>query len=139
MALSKIDADGVTGLQETLTATTTVPSEGGAVTTNLVQGVAKAWVNHSGSTTVRDSFNVASNTDNGTGDYTTNYSNAMGNGDYTMSGSTEGTVASNNGNLGVKDSNAALTTSGVRHIIINNSNNAADRDPVLVIVHGDLA
>ena len=108
-------------------------------TSYVVNGSAKAWVNHSGSTTVRDSFNVASNTDNGTGDYTTNYSNAMGNGDYTMSGSTEGTAASNNGNLGVKDDNAALTTSGVRHIIINNSNNKADRDPVLVIVHGDLA
>ena len=102
-------------------------------------GSAKAWVNHSGSTTVRDSFNVASNTDNGTGDYTTNYSNAMGNGDYTMSGSTEGTNASNNGNLGVKDDNAALTTSGVRHVVINNSNTIVDRDPVLVIIHGDLA
>ena len=117
----------------------TITSEGGSATQSLQQGLAKAWVNHSYSTTIRDSFNVASNTDNGVGDHTTNYSNTMSNGDYTMSGSTEGTNASNNGNLGVKDDNAALTTSGVRQIIINNSNSVADRDPVLVIVHGDLA
>jgi len=135
--MSEIITDKLTG--KTSAGDVTITSEGGSATMQLQQGVAKAWINHSGSTTVRDSFNVASNTDNGAGDYTTNYSNAMGNGDYTMSGSTEGTVASNNGNLSVKDSNAALTTSGVRHIIINNSNNAADRDPVLVIVHGDLA
>ena len=55
MALSKIIAEGVdltddyaftgtvTGAGDVLDATTTVPSEGGAATTNLVQGLAKAF------------------------------------------------------------------------------------------------
>jgi len=76
MALSKIDADGVTGLQETLTATTTVPSEGGAVTTNLVQGLVKAWnTTSSDGTTIYDSFNISSLGDFSTGRQDHNVSN----------------------------------------------------------------
>lgn len=48
------------------------------------QGVAKAWVNFNGTGTVaiRDSFNVSSITDNGTGDYTVNFTDAMPNANY---------------------------------------------------------
>ena len=69
MALSKIDADGVSGLQATLTAATTVPSEGGAVTTNLVQGLAKMWTkaDQTGTVEIDDSLNTSSITDFGTG------------------------------------------------------------------------
>jgi len=44
----------------------------------------KAWVNFDGESTVaiRDSFNVSSITDNGTGNYFINFSNAMGNTNY---------------------------------------------------------
>jgi len=135
--MSEIITDKLTG--KTSAGDVTITSEGGSATMQLQQGVAKAWVNHSEGTTVRDSFNIASITDDGTGKYTANYTNAMSNGDYTMSGCTEGTGSSNNGNLGVKNDNTALTTTNVAHIIINNSNNSADRDPTLVIVHGDLA
>lgn len=43
------------------------------------QSAAKAWVNFDGTGTIaaRDSFNVASLTDNGTGDYTVNFTNAF--------------------------------------------------------------
>jgi hypothetical protein len=42
-------------------------------------GAAKAWVNFNGTGTVaiRASFNVSSITDNGTGDYTVNFTTAM--------------------------------------------------------------
>jgi hypothetical protein len=45
----------------------------------VVDGSAKAWVNFNGTGTVaiRASFNVSSITDNGTGDYTVNFTNAM--------------------------------------------------------------
>lgn len=45
----------------------------------VVDGSAKAWVNFNGTGTVaiRGSFNVSSITDNGTGDYTINFTNAM--------------------------------------------------------------
>ena len=41
--------------------------------------LAKAWINFDGTGTIaiRDSFNVSSITDNGTGDYTVSYSTAM--------------------------------------------------------------
>ena len=48
------------------------------------QYAAKAWVNFNGTGTVaiRDSFNVASITDNGTGDYTANFTTALTDADY---------------------------------------------------------
>jgi hypothetical protein len=46
----------------------------------------KAWVNFDGSGTVaiRDDFNVASLTDNGTGDYTITFDTALANNDYAL-------------------------------------------------------
>ena len=84
MALSKIDADGVTGLQETLSATTTVPSEGGAVTTNVVQGLSKAWLDCDNDASLNDSLNIASGTDNSTGNYTHSFTSSMSSGDYSQ-------------------------------------------------------
>ena len=53
-------------------------------TNTVVDGSAKAWVNFNGTGTVaiRASFNVSSITDNGVGDYTVNFTNAMSNADY---------------------------------------------------------
>ena len=52
--------------------------------TNVIQGSAKAWVNFNGTGTVaiRASYNVSSITDNGTGDYTVNFTTAMPNANY---------------------------------------------------------
>jgi hypothetical protein len=60
--------------------TTSVPS------TYVVNGSAKAWVNFNGTGTVaiRDSFNVGSITDNGTGDYTVNFTTAMLDANYAV-------------------------------------------------------
>ena len=60
------------------------------LSTGSKQGIAKAWVNFDGSGTlaVRDSFNVDSVTDNGTGDYTVNFtSGALSNANYAIAGS----------------------------------------------------
>ena len=61
-----------------------VTSEGGAVTFQLQQGLAKAWasIDGIGTANFRDSFNTSSLTDNGTGDFTATYSSAMNNDDY---------------------------------------------------------
>lgn len=72
----------------TLTGTTSagsivVTGEGGSTTTNLQQGLAKAWVNLTQSdASVIDSLNVSSGTDRGTGASTTTFTNAMGNATY---------------------------------------------------------
>jgi len=55
-----------------------VLGEGTSATTNLQQGLAKAWVNYdSEDQATRGSFNQSSLTDNGTGDYTTTYTNNL--------------------------------------------------------------
>ena len=48
--------------------------------------LAKVWVNFNGTGTIaiRDDFNVTSLTDNGTGDYTVNYTNAMSDTNYSV-------------------------------------------------------
>jgi hypothetical protein len=54
--------------------------------TNVVNGSAKAWVNFNGIGTVaiRRGFNVSSITDNGTGNYTVNFTTAMTDANYTV-------------------------------------------------------
>jgi hypothetical protein len=51
-------------------------------------GAAKAWVNFNGTGTVaiRAQFNVSSITDNGTGDYTVNFTTAMPDANYSSAG-----------------------------------------------------
>jgi hypothetical protein len=57
--------------------------------TNQDTQLCKAWVNFNGSATVaiRGSYNVSSITDNGTGDYTVNFTTAMPDANYSISGS----------------------------------------------------
>tara|TARA_R100001163_G_C5060678_1_gene197516 strand:- start:339 stop:758 length:420 start_codon:yes stop_codon:yes gene_type:complete len=82
----------------TLKVNTIQNASGGNASTvdNIQQGIAKAWVNFNGTTVtssndltgVRDSFNIAGITDNGTGDYTiTMTSDAVANANYAVVGS----------------------------------------------------
>ena len=52
----------------------------------LSKNACKAWVNFNGTGTVaiRDSYNVSSITDNGTGDYDVNFTNAMADTNYSV-------------------------------------------------------
>ena len=63
-----------------------------------VKGSAKAWVNFNGTGTVaiRASYNVSSITDNGTGDYTVNFTTAMVDANYNVSGTCGGFVTADN-------------------------------------------
>ena len=86
----------------TLTGTTTagsiaVTGEGNSTTTNLQQGLCKAWVQFDGDATdaaARDSNNVGSMTDHSTGTYSVNYTNNMANDDYSFA------MAANNNDTG---------------------------------------
>lgn len=57
----------------------------------VVDGSAKAWVNFNGTGTVaiRASFNVTSITDNNTGDFTVNITNALTDANYSIAGSVQ--------------------------------------------------
>ena len=61
-------------------------------TSYVVNGSAKAWVDLAQvTTTVKDSMNVASVTDNGTGDFIVNFNSALGNSSYAYSGHVDST------------------------------------------------
>ena len=68
-----------------ITVSTLNDDTGVLATQNGMTGVAKAWVNFDGTASpvsIRGSFNVSSITDNGTGDYTVNFTTAMPNANY---------------------------------------------------------
>jgi hypothetical protein len=69
------------------TETLSTPSNATVPVDTVVNGTAKAWVNFNGTGTVaiRRAFNVSSITDNGTGDYTVNFTTAMPDADYAYS------------------------------------------------------
>jgi len=131
-------------LVNTLTGTSTagsivVTGEGNSTTTNLQQGLAKVWclLDGTGTIGVTDSFNIASATDNGTGDYTTTATNAFGNSTYACcatSGQNSGDQISAS-NQGGARSTTAIRTQCTR----STSDSFLDCDFVETIRMGDLA
>lgn len=106
-------------------------------TQNLMEGLAKAWanLNGTGSIALRDSFNISSTTDNGTGDYTFSFSNAMNNSDFSASGAASQLGTANE--RGMHPS--AFATGSLRVRIGIGGGTATDADGVFTSVHGDLA
>ena len=109
-----------------------------------LNGAAKAWVNFNGEGTlaVRDSFNVTSVTDNGTGDYTVNFAaNALANANYCISGSVSWGAGSRNIlNVASKSNSTfvAPTTTALKLEVVNYGNgNAYDAGVVGIAVFGD--
>ena len=105
----------------------------------VVNGSAKVWVNFNGQGTIaaRDSFNLASLTDNGNGDYTITFSNNMENANYIINGTGE-QLSSNDSIVVNKDYSTAYTTSAARIAVTQGSTRT---NPVYANFsnHGDLA
>jgi len=81
------------------------------------QVAAKAYANFNGTGTaaVRDSFNLSSLADNGTGDFTTSFSSSFSNNDYTVGGTTRSPgVASGGVYNGPSDSDSDQATGSLR-------------------------
>ena len=108
----------------------TVQGEGTA-TTNLQQGLAKSWVDLNGGT-ADDSFNLGSDTDNGTGNYSFTFTANMSNANYSVSGS-----AGTNSN--VMHCITAKATTGITVNHRDYSNTLTDLVNSMSTVHGDLA
>jgi hypothetical protein len=119
------------------------PSAGG--TTYSARGIAKAWVNFDGTGTIaaRDSENVSSLTDNGTGQYSINLSNAFGAVDYTVSGVTGNDDTANSGLRTLNAYIPSSTSSSIRvHTsAVSSTTNRVNSDELyaFTIAHGDLA
>jgi hypothetical protein len=118
----------------------TITGEGTA-TMRLQQGLAKAWCNLDGTGTasVRDSFNNASITDNGTGDYTTTMTTAMNTAFYVCNA----TAGQNSGDQACASNNHASqqrTTTAIRtQVQRSTSDSALDVSVCEVNKMGDLA
>ena len=148
MALTKVKGSGVEGITNlsnatflsvdasevaTLLTSAVINSEGGAVTTNIAQGLTKCWVLFNGTGTIAstDSFNVSGLTDNGTGNYTVVIDNNMNvsNG-FSCVGSDE------DRGVGEVDPSG---TGGVTCVRRDTSATAQDCSQISVTVNGDLA
>ena len=111
----------------------------GTNTTNLQQGLAKAWVNFTSSTIARDSFNISTLDDDGTGDYTAHFTTAFSNDDFSVStGGANGSASATAYCLSVFD----YSTSSVEmesFSVAAASVAKADRSMNNLKAHGDLA
>ena len=127
--MSKIKADTLSNLG----GTQEVPVD------TVVQGSAKAWVNFNGTGTVaiRAAFNVSSITDNGTGDYTANFTAAMSDANYSVSG--VGRLDTGGGNhysfLGIVRTASSMLAGSVRVATLESTALAGyDYDTVNVVI-----
>jgi len=125
-----------------------VVSEGGNVTMQLQQGLAKAWVNFVGTGTVsiNNSLNVASLTDNGTGDYSVSFSSSMANTNWSSQVDTNYEAlglhsiyrATNNSGRTKTTSQVQLSGKNYRHSV-SDRNSPLDVGELMNTINGDLA
>ena len=134
---------------------TTIFGEGGAPTTNagqanqtggttnLQQGLAKAWLrsNGTGTVSITDSLNVSTFEDDNTGIYKATFSNPMGNTTYTVIGT------SGEGDKAQPRAVACGTSGDTGYLAVSygfvcarvDNGNLEDMDLIATCVHGDLA
>lgn len=122
----------------TSVAVTTLNSSSGVLATqNGMTGIATAWVNFNGTGTVaiRSSFNVTSITDNGTGDYTVNFTTAMANANYALACSAARDIATDPLICGPRGNASTYSTSAVRIVTFSDAGTISDSPIVGVVVH----
>ena len=132
---------GTLGTDIRIKNTSVYESDGGtSITQNTVQSLIKAWFNLNEDDSYRDSFNIASLTDNGTGDFSHNFTNAMNNDDFSFTTGTNGS----NSSSGVNSYNTyydptSTGTGFVRSQNISSGGTGLDNAYVMGMVGGDLA
>ena len=100
--------------------------------------ICKSWINFNGTSTVaiRDSFNVSSLTDNGTGNYTVSFSTAMANTNYAPL--TTGHIFTDSNPENVRDHGAIdLATGSYRYCAGYTTGNLQDSANCFGAVFGD--
>ena len=165
MALTKIGKEGITGISNAsnatfLTATAAegvtlagtlavtgvhtvgtnavATSEGGAATTNILQGLAKAWLNVGTDFAIDDSINISATRDDGTGLFDYDFTNSMVSVDYSpvalALGGNRNTTFLWQETTSVATSGAIISTG-----TCSSSSNVLSDNELCVTVHGDLA
>ena len=158
-----VDKAGTGGTNVKVANNAVAVAEGGSATTTVVQGLCKAW-GHYDHDVLEDSFNLASTTDNGTGDYTLTLSSIMANVTYCPSNGSNSVNTyqdtgdsthnwTNNyststyalGGMGGHDAGTRVLTttaksaSSISVALSNSSQAGIDENDVSYIGHGDLA
>jgi|11BtaG_2_1085332.scaffolds.fasta_scaffold16397_3 hypothetical protein len=109
-----------------------VTGEGNSTTTNLQQGLSKVWSNTSADgTTLNDSLNVSSLGDSATGQQNINFTNAMGNTNFS-------TTICPQSNIDQEWEQIGSRTTSLANIRAYNGSNYADIG-LMIQVAGDLA
>mgnify|MGYP003121187360 FL=1 len=137
---SKIAIDALEGVDNV--GQIAVRSDGGALFCQLQQGLCKQWANWDGATTIADSYNTTSATDNASGDSTITIATAMVSTNFTVSG-----LSKSNDNGGVRfatmqfPANQTAIPSTTTYRLHVQYENATLRDAELQTIHifGDLA
>ena len=103
----------------------------------LAYGSAKSWVNFNGTGTIasRDSFNTASLTDNGTGNYTQTFTFAMSNDDFSLTGGISESGVGGQSRIVLGDGKSTTTAT----ILSYNAGSATDYMFIATTAHGDHA
>ena len=135
---SQLKVDTLTGV--TTAGSIVVTGEGNSTTTNLQQGLAKVRYNFeldSGDNGFEGSFNCSSGADNGTGDATITFTNAMANQNYTpTSSSADSDICHTQADR--TDGNGSRQTTNFKSRIRDNG--GTSRDAIAyVAIFGDLA
>ena len=125
----------------TLKADTIVASDGTSPVTLTKQSAAKAFGNIESGTTLVESFNESAFTDNGTGDFTHNFTNSMANKNHVTTGNNMRNSAGGYGHTAAygNSSDTSSTTSSARMLYSNVSNGLEDMRRTMAVTHGDLA
>ena len=127
MSILRVDAirDNGSGFNDVVTFANSGGTENGKL--------ARAFVNFngSGSVAIRASFNVNSITDNSTGDYTVNFSNAMSDANYSVSGTVSINAVSGGSHLNPSDTGFAT---GSVQVFDGRAFGAVDRPYVCVSI-----
>ena len=129
---SELKVDKFTGV--TTAGSILVTGEGNSTTTNLQQGLAKAWarVNGTGTIALRDSFNISSIADNATVTTTATFTNAFSNDEPSTTFSNTSTAFTMQV---VNGSNPAT----IKFRTLDGSASLVDDPAKAVTLHGDLA
>lgn len=140
--MSEVITDKLTG--RATAGNVTITSEGGAATMQLQQGVAKAWVNFNGSGTIasRDSVNISSLDDDGTGIFGTNFTSSFGSVNYAQAAISGNEASSSATSIQVRGYAQTTTTSASAiNTFYSTSSTTASTDQThnAVLYHGDLA
>jgi hypothetical protein len=117
-----INANTSAGLTQTADTSGIVKLQSNGVTTNAL-----AWVNFNGTGTVaiRSAYNVSSITDNGTGDYTVNFTTALSDANYSAIATCSANIIAQTGRIiGLYGTNP--TTTAARFATVVCTTNAFD-------------